>query len=151
MPTLKSHVDIAAPRELVWSVLTDFDSYAEWHPSFVAVALYGPLLENTKATLSMQMRPGSAPAKLEVTLCEVEPGSALSWRGGMGPQWLATGFHFHNLEPLPQGATRLVHGEKFGGLMPTLLWPLFKRHFGEQYQQFNSALRQRCEALHGQS
>lgn len=151
MPRVHTEVDIDAPVELVWSVLTDFDNYRDWHPSIAGVAVYGPLMEHTKGSLSVRTKPGAAPSRVDMVLTEVEPGRALCWKGGVGPEWLARGFHYHYLEPLASGGTRLVQGETFTGLMFRLLWPLLRTRLGDEYQRVRGILKQRCEGLHGQS
>lgn len=147
MPTVQAEVEINAPADVVWSVLTDFDNYSEWHPSIQGIALYGPLTENTKGSLSVISKPGASPSQVGMILTEVEPGKAMSWKGGLGPTWLALGFHYHYLQPLPSGATRLVHGEAFSGLLFKLLWPLFKGKFDREYAEASSVLKRRCEAM----
>jgi len=36
-PSISTEIDIAAPPNKVWAVLTDYDRYAEWNPFLVKI------------------------------------------------------------------------------------------------------------------
>jgi hypothetical protein len=75
-----------------------------------------------------------------------EPVRELRWRGKLLIPGLFDGEHYFRLEPLPGGATKLVHGENFSGL----LVPMFRRSLEHGtragFVMMNEALRTRVEA-----
>lgn len=147
MPTIKEELIINAPIEKVWDVITDFGNYAAWNPFIQNIVLNGKLESGTVVTLHALMKPGAPPTLVSATLVDVQAPRTLSWCGGFGPAWLARGRHFHELEQLPDGSTRFVHGETFSGLLFALIWPLQRKSFAEMYKKISEALKLRCSAI----
>jgi len=80
-------LDIEAPAELVWSVITDFPRYSEWNP----------LLRDCKTSL----KPGD-PIDLQVMLFRAAPRPQREWMRTHTP-----GKEFsYNMKPAPLGALR---------------------------------------------
>lgn len=142
MPAVNETFEVDAPIEQVWQLLTDFNRYATWHPLIKGVTLDGPLQSGTRATLSVPLKAGGEPKPVQVTFAEVEAPRTLTWVGGLGPKWLARGYHYHRLEALPSGGTRVTHGEEFSGLLFLLLWPLQEKSFAITYKQTSEAIKQ---------
>src|SRR5262249_38293578 len=78
--TISTSVEIDAPKQLVWDVLTDFSAYREWNPY---MEIEGTLRVGTKLTVSMGAGGGRGmvfkPAVLAAT-----PGEELRWLGKLG-------------------------------------------------------------------
>ena len=71
-----------------------------------------------------------------------EPGQELRWLGRLGVPRLFDGEHYFRLIPEGDG-TRLIHGERFRGL---LLWVMDVRQFRPSFECANAALKTRAEA-----
>ena len=69
-------MEIAAPIEVVWDVLTDVDDWPRWFTEGTAAAISGPVAPGT--TLRMKGRdPGTVRARIE----RVEQPHLLAWTG----------------------------------------------------------------------
>lgn len=138
---LRTEVQIDAPPEKVWAVLTDFARYPEWNPFIQRVE--GELREGKKLSILLTPPDGSEWRIAPVVLRADAP-HELRWRGKLWISGLFDGEHYFVLEA-HDGGTRLVHAENFSGLL--------KRFMGNAYTQavrgfvgMNQALKRRVEA-----
>ncbi|MFB6155940.1 MAG: SRPBCC family protein [Haloferacaceae archaeon] len=147
MNELSTSVDIDAPSDVVWDVLTDFDEYGEWNP-FALVA--GRPTEGARLTVELRP-PGKRATTFRPTVTRVDPGEELRWRGHLFVRGLYDGEHRFSLEALDDGRTRFVQSETFEGL---LVGPI-NRWLGdatrEGFEAMNEALRARAESRAGTS
>ena len=141
---LRTEVEIAAPAERVWAVLTDFAAYPSWNPFIVALegalALGSPLIARMRP-------PGSARAmtfKPHVTA--LEPGKRFAWFGSLPIPGLFAGEHGFELIALAPDKVKLVHGEKFRGLLVPLLRKSLDGATRAGFEAMNAALKARAEA-----
>jgi len=146
MPEVITDIEIPASPGLVWSVLTDLDSYPQWNPVITKLKVKGNLRSGASGTLVIKIDAGK-PKVLSMNYHEVEPGKAFSWTGGVLGDWFLRGLHYFRTEALPNGGTRLVHGERFQGLVFILMWPMLKNKVETSYNKMNQAVKNRCEVL----
>jgi hypothetical protein len=141
---LYSQIDIAAPIGRVWTLLTDFSSYARWNPHVRSVE--GKLVVGASLKVFTQP-PGGKGLHFRPTLLAAQPNRELRWKGSfvLGVPRLFDGEHYFKLEERHDGVVILHHGEFFSGV----LVPLFKRSLnGEVSQGFiatNEALKREAE------
>ncbi|WP_280442726.1 SRPBCC domain-containing protein [Nocardia brasiliensis] len=144
MRTIDTRIDMAAPPERVWSVLTDFAAYPGWNPFFVAVdgvAEPGaPLKLHTKFSNRFRTR------IFPVTVYTVDAPQVLLWGGGLAIPGIADGKHGFELTATVTGGTHLRHYEQLSGLVIPIAGRLlsFLEH---SYEQLNQALKERVESL----
>lgn len=144
MLTIESNIDIEAPIEHVWAVLTDRERYIEWNP--VILSQQGTLARGCAAT--MRINPALFAMNVPIVYQEVKENQELSWFGGPP---LVKGFHYFRIEKIDNGNTRLIHGEKFG-LMATLLGlPMIVTLVKRKYIKADQAFKDRCELLFAQA
>ena len=136
---IERSVDIAAPADEVWAVLTDFAAYPEWNP-FIR-ELTGTAAEGE--TLSVAITSGDSEMTFAPTVLAAKPGSELRWLGRVYVPGLLDGEHAFTLEPIP-GGVRLTQSETFSGV----LVPFFGGAIdvGEDFAAMNEALRDRAES-----
>lgn len=116
MPTteLRSEVEIDAPVEHVYRVLTDFERYPEWNPFLTSVT--GTLVVGQKLAVDMSLPEGDA-YLLEPTVTVVEPNVELRWLGSFRFKALMKAEHLFQLRAPREGVTRLMQGQNFSGLL----------------------------------
>jgi hypothetical protein len=139
--TIKTAVDIDAPVERVWRVLADFAGYPQWSRFILAIA--GEMREG--ARLSVRMDDGGGAVTVSPTIQVCEAPVELRWRGVLGARFLFSAEHYFQLEQLPDGGTRLNHGELFGGVLTPLFWRRFDTRTRHAVHEFNAAIRSRAE------
>ncbi|WP_232497026.1 SRPBCC domain-containing protein [Agromyces humatus] len=141
--TITTRIDIAADPDTVWAVLTDFASYAEWNPFMSRV-------EGTPevgSRLVVRLAPaGGRSMTFKPTVLVATPGRELRWLGKLGFGGLFDGEHFFVLDRDPDGGTRMTHGEKFSGILVSLMGGV-KKNAGDGFDAFNHALQHRAESV----
>src|SRR5947208_11464185 len=138
---LRTEIEIAAPAERVWEILTDFDAYPEWNP-FIK-SLRGRPETSTKLEVRIEP-PGGRGMTFKPTVLRAAPNRELRWLGRLLLPRLFDGEHSLRIEPT-NGQVRFVQSERFNGV----LVPLFGKTLGqtrEGFVQMNEALKRRAEA-----
>ncbi|HJQ56743.1 MAG TPA: SRPBCC domain-containing protein [Vineibacter sp.] len=137
---LETAVDILAPPDRVWDILTDFPAYPAWNPFIVSI--YGQAVAGT--ALEVHIRPpGHRAAMFRPTVLAAEPERELRWVGRLLVPGMLQGDHFFRLEER-SGTVHLVHGETFSGLLVSL----FRRRLKATqagFEAMNAALKERAE------
>jgi hypothetical protein len=140
---LRTEVEIAAPADRVWRVLTDFPAYPEWNPFITRIS--GKLEVGSRLLLTMSLPEGKA-FELKPTLLKCEPEGELRWRGKLFVRGLFDGEHFFKLQELGPGQTRVVHGEDFSGILVQRMGDTLTRT-ARGFVYMNNALKRRLESL----
>jgi len=106
-----AEIDIAAPPQAVWEVLTRFDNWPNWNPDVKSMAFDGPLAPGS--TFRWKAGPGTIVSKLD----RVEPPRYISWHG---KTLTIDAYHEWWLEPR-DGGTHVRTEETFSGLLASIL------------------------------
>lgn len=146
-------VDIDAPLDTVWAVMTDTDRYPEWNPFVVSVETDGPPQVGTPIKLHVEFSSGKqvvSPERITVleppydddgtrraTLAYVFEG----WPAKLG---LVRGTRWQRLSQEPGGVTRYETVEEFSGPLVPLAGP---GRVEDGFRRHAAALRQRAEEL----
>lgn len=139
MPDIHTAIDIDAPPEAVWEVLTDTDAYPEWNPHVVRFG--GTLAVGERATVTVRQSGRENSIGVRVTECD-RP-HRLEWVGKLGLGALFLGTHAFELEPLDGGErTRFVNTESSRGVLAGFVVEPDAR---EAYEAMNAALKSRVE------
>lgn len=141
---VRTEIEITAPPQVVWGVLSKLEAWSEWNPLIMGVRLRGPLRRGTRGRLTIDLGSPVGRQSLTVRLVTVRPPYELAWAGGV--RGLLRGCHRFRLEPAPTG-TRLVHTEAFSGVLAPALVRALRGWLGKGYRQLDEGLRQRCESL----
>lgn len=139
---LHTEIEIAAPPETVWAVLTDLAAYADWNP-FIVSAM-GRVEVGERLTNRMQP-PGGRAMTFKPTVTVAQPVSVFEWLGRLGVPGIFDGRHRFELHPTATG-TRLVHGESFGGILVRAFRKSLESQTKDGFEQMNVALKERAES-----
>jgi len=103
----KAGVDIAAPPEAVWEVLTKFVDWPDWNPEVKSMSFDGAVEPGA------EFRWKSGPGTIVSTVEQVEPPRFIRWRGRT---LTIKAIHEWHLESSGDG-TRVETEESFSGLL----------------------------------
>jgi hypothetical protein len=141
MKVIDHSIDIAAPPQAVWDVLTDVDAYTEWNP-FLTLDR-APVAVDDR--LNVTIRAGRRKMTFRPTVTALEPCREISWLGRLLVRGIFDGAHTLALEPLPNGHTRFRQREVFrGALVPFMSSVL--RDTSDGFSAMNAALAARVHA-----
>lgn len=143
MQSIHTSIDVDAPAETVWGVLTDFERYDEWNP---VTRIEGQAVAGERLVVSPGPEAGRMPT-FRPRVLRAAPGEELRWRGKLFVGGLFDGEHAFEIQRLGESSTRLVQSETFEGL---LVGPVLRR-YGERteanFRAANEALKRRSESL----
>lgn len=139
-------LEIDAPSDLVWEVLTDFERYGEWNPFVVACRT--TLVPGESIEMRVHVFRAFAQPQTE-TILSHEPGRAFSYGLADPPLGAIGSLRSHRVVPQGEGRTRYESKfELHGWLAPAVRIALgrsLRRGFGEMAV----ALAARAERLAG--
>lgn len=141
--TLDSEIEIEAPAERIWRILTDFETYPSWNP-FVRRAA-GELRPGARLEITVQPA-GRGEFSFQPTLISVEPERELRWLGRLGVPGLFDGEHGFTIEPLGRERVRFRHREVMSGLLVPFLGGML-RDTERGFHAMNRALKSRAESF----
>ena len=115
-------VRIDAPTELVWSVLTETEKYAEWNP-------FTPQVQTDfkiGSPAHLRVRMGPTKMKITETVCAFEKPRLIAWTKTFGARWLLVAVRQQVLEPVDETSCTYHNTDQLTGLLaPVVL--LFQR------------------------
>ena len=76
--TLVSEVEIQAPPDTVWAVLTDFPAYPDWNP--IEIEMHGEPVVGTRLHHTSKL-PGRKPMQFSPTIVAADRERVLAWEG----------------------------------------------------------------------
>jgi hypothetical protein len=142
MKTLHSQIEIDAPAERVWDMLTRIADHPAWNSFIPHVA--GTLAPGERIEVRIAPVGGARP-----TVLAVETARELRWVGHPLMPGLFDGEHEFQIHSLGRGRVRFVQQECFTGI----LVPLFARNLEEHtlpgFKVMNLALKARAEVPSG--
>lgn len=147
MPQIVTTIDIDAPPSVVWAALVDQSRYDDWNRLFRI--LRGNLAKGSFIVAKIDAE--GIPFVFDARISRYEPERCLAWRGPSLSflHAIATGEHSFEIVDLGGGKSRLVHSERFDGLLLSVeaLWRKLEKRLGKLYSRFNETLKARAELL----
>src|SRR2546428_6274197 len=142
MKELSAEIEIEAPPERVWQILTDFPKFFEWNP-FIRQMSGEP---KTGARLRVRLEPpGGRAMTFKPKMLNVEPHRELRWLGRLWIPGLFDGEHIFTIERLDEKRVRFIQREKFTGLLVPFMAKGLDRDARRGFEEMNRALKERAE------
>ena len=141
---IETEIEINAPAERVWKVLTDFHAHPSWNP-FIK-ELRGKPAVGEKLRVSIQP-PGGKGMVFKPTVLTADENRELRWLGRLLMPGLFDGEHYFRIEPIDENRVRFIHGEKFSGLLVRLFEKSLDTGTLAGFREMNEALKKRAEGL----
>ena len=139
---LRSEIEIDAPPERVWSILTDLSKLPEWNPFIRAAS--GRMEKNQRLDVTLHPSGGRS-IKMRPSVLAVEPNRELRWIGHLGLPGLFDGQHIFELKPSGAAKTIFVQREEFGGILLPFLTGMLRNETARGFNEMNQALKERAE------
>jgi len=141
---LHTEIEIDAPAETVWNILTDLDGYPDWNP-FITEAR-GDIAVGNRLVNRLQP-PGGKAMNFKPVVTAVEPAQTFEWLGRLGVPLVFDGRHRFELAATPSGGTRVVHSEDFRGVLVRFMRKSLDTQTQAGFEAMNAALKTRAEAV----
>jgi hypothetical protein len=139
--SIETIIEIDAPISRVWALLTDFSAMPSWNPFIKSIS--GNLTQGARLSVHIAP-PGTSGMRFKPTILSVRRERELRWLGHLFVAGIFDGEHYFLLEPNGRGRTRVTQGEKFSGLLVSLLrGTLSSTEAG--FKAMNMALKQQAE------
>jgi len=145
MREIRTEIDINAPMEKVWSVVTDIDKWEEWSPIINQASGAASLGSELTITMISEDGKGSkdGPKYMPVVTIYQEP-KVFRWRAKMMAEFIFTNDKVFELEEISSG-TRLIHKEMYKGMIVPLFWSKLNDHVPSMLESMNDALKEKIE------
>jgi hypothetical protein len=139
---ITTNIEIDAPPERVWQILTDFSEYPEWNPFVRSIEGELKLGVQLEATIHP---PGKKPMKFRPRVVTLEPNRELRWEGYLLFPGLFDGEHAQVIESRGDDRVRFLHYELFRGLLVAPLLRMNGKSIRRGFEEMNLALKERAE------
>lgn len=143
MYVINTAIEIEATPDKVWQALTDFQSYPNWNPSIRTIE--GIPARGEKLKVFFNPEGSIFKMKFTVVLIICEPEKEFRWVGRLLFPALFAGDHYLIIEPIGPNRSKLIHGERFSGLLKPVFWFLLSRINTDAFNAMNSALKEHVE------
>ncbi|AFU04357.1 SRPBCC domain-containing protein [Nocardia brasiliensis] len=140
---IDASVDIDAPAERVWQVITDFPHYGEWNP-FVSECRSSLV---PGEPIDMVVHLGGRPRRQREWIRSHTPGHELSYSMKPTPFGALHSLRSHTLTPLGDHRTRYESHFELNGWLHPLVVALLGKHLKAGFAGMTAGIQQRAEAL----
>lgn len=143
MKEIRAEVEIDAPAERVWQMLSNFAAYPNWNPFIRRISGRA----KTDSRLEVYMQPSGARGmsfKPVVRRCDAN--RELRWQSRLwGIPYLLDGEHHFIIEPVDNRRVRFVQRETFKGLLVPVFAGYLDRDVRRGFEEMNQALKAHAE------
>jgi len=135
----RREIEIAAPPEVVWEVLTGFERWPQWNLVVKSMSFDGPVEPGS------QFRWKAGPGTIVSTLEQVEPPRYVRWRGRT---MSIKALHEWRLEPR-DGGTSVETEETFSGLLARIFRGQLQKTLDKSLDEGLTQLKREAERRAG--
>lgn len=140
---ITTEIEISAPPEKVWSILTDINNWQEWSP--IIKNSRGTAAAGSELTITMTGKnEGEEGPTYSPVITDLEAPGYLRWRAHMLAGFIFTNYKVLKLEESGSG-TRLIHKEMFKGLLAPIMCGQMEKGVPPMLNSMNQALKELAE------
>lgn len=142
MKEIHTEIDIGAPVEKVWDLLTDFKNFELWNP-FIRKIEGTPTL-GTKIKIHLHTS-GGRNRSYQPEITKLEPFKELRWFGKSTIPGVFNGERIFILKPIESNQIKFIHKELFTGILVHLVGNRLDEDMYNSFISMNEALKNRAE------
>jgi hypothetical protein len=142
MKEVRTEININAPAEKVWKILTNFKDYHNWNP-FLRW-LTGKVAVNNKIAVRIAP-PGANAMTFNPTVLKFDRNKEFRWLGHLLFPGLFDGEHIFELTDNGNGTTSFVHREQFRGILIPLFSKKLDVNTRQGFELMNEKLKEQAE------
>lgn len=143
MKSIYTEIEINAPVETVWQILTDFSAYPDWN---TFIRSFDKIPEPGRR-FSVTIQPvGGKPMTFKPICLALIPQEEFRWLGHLYIKGFFDGEHIFELKNQPENRTLFIQREDFRGLLVPLIWRKLNRSTRMGFEQMNQKLKKRAES-----
>ncbi len=139
-----SSIDIDAPADVVWRVLTDFDAYGEWNPFQVECS--STLEPGAPLDMKFRLGPGGLRSAREY-IVDVDPGKTFAYSMKRVPLGAVRSLRRHTVIDLGDGRSRYESHFEITGPVSGLVKLTLGKELVAKFASVTEAVGPRAEAL----
>lgn len=136
-------VEINAPIDVAWTVLTEVDKYSQWNPFTPQVRTDFSL--GSPANLLVRM--GPAKFRITETVCAFEKPRRIAWKKKFGAPWLLHAVREQHLEPVGKTSCSYHNTDRLTGLLAPMVFVCFGGYMRRGFHDVAEGLKAWAEAL----
>ncbi len=137
-------IQINAPIDFVWEVLTDVEKYGEWNP-FTSQARTDFKI-GSPAHLLVRMGPGKF--RITETVCAFEKPRLIAWSRKFGASWFLFVVREQHLEPISDTSCSYHNVDLLSGVFSSIVSLFFGGYIRRGFSDVGVALKLRAETLY---
>ncbi|MGQ9553254.1 MAG: SRPBCC family protein [Anaerolineae bacterium] len=143
MKEIRAEVEIDAPAERVWQILSNFAAYPHWNPFIRRISGRA----KTDSRLEVYIQPsGARGMSLKPVVRRCDANRELRWQGRLwGVPYLVDGEYCFTIEPIGSKRVRFAQRETFKGLLVPVFAGYLDRDVRRGIEEMNQALKTRAE------
>jgi len=137
-------IQIDAPIDFVWDVLTDVENYGEWNP-------FTPRARTDfkiGSPVRLLVRMGPTKFRITETLCAFEKPRLLAWSRNFGTSWLLFVVREQHLEPVSDTSCTYHNVDLLSGVLSPFVSLFFGGYMRRGFGDVGAGLKLRAEALY---
>lgn len=143
MAVVRAEIEIDAPPERVFDILTDLDAYPDWNPFTPRVE--SDLEIGSAVHLHARLRSAKRLSHQVEYVTAHERPHRICWGADIGARFLIRADRCQTLTPLEGGGTRYVCTDEIRGWLTPLVIALFGDAMQRGFEDCAAALKQRAE------
>ncbi len=141
---ITDRIQINAPVDFVWEVLTDVEKYGEWNP-FTPQARTDFKI-GSPAYLLVKMWPGKF--RITETVCAFEKPRLIAWSRKFGASWFLFVVREQHLEPVSDTSCSYHNVDLLTGVFSPIVLLFFGGYIRRGFSDVGVALKLRAETLY---
>ena len=137
-------IQINAPIDFVWAVLTEVDKYSQWNP-FTPQARTDFSI-GSPANLLVRM--GPAKFKITESVCAFEKPRLIAWKKKFGASWLLLAVREQHLKQVGETSCRYHNTDRLTGMLAPMVLACFGSYMRRGFDDVAEGLKEYAEAIY---